>query len=228
MGGALSQIFWPVPVMLEMIRVFPDALFWGVGIIAMATLSFSFSIFFASLLEGVAIYHLIKIVNNHLGIVETSRKTGAPDRTCKLGLGGVSSLSVMQGFEPHKIPFPSSHTFILSFIATYILSVIITFKDELDILGPTYGESYTSRIYFSTAAFTIMMFLAMTYRLFFECDSFSVILISFILGTLGAALVVQQNLLLFGLDSLNLLGVPILRKRTADGDDLLVCSSSTT
>jgi hypothetical protein len=134
----------------------------------------------------------------------------------------------MESFEPSKIPFPSSHTFMLSFIASYILSVIISFKDELDILGPTYGESYTSRIYFSMLSFTLMMFLAMTYRLFFNCDSFTVISISFILGVLGGVLVVKQNLLLFGLDSLNLLGVPILRKRTADGDELLVCSSSTT
>jgi len=231
MGGGLSKFvkdLWPVPVIQEMIRVFPDGLFWGVGIIALATLSYSFSVFFASLLEGVVIFHLIKYINNQLGVVETSRKTGTPDRVCKSGLKGVSVLSITEANEPHRMPFPSSHTFMLSFIASYILSVIVMFKDELDILGPTYGETYSSRIYFSTAAFTVMMFVAMTYRLFYSCDSFTVISISFILGVLGGFAVVHQNNLILGIDSLNLLGVPILRKRTADGEELLVCSSSTT
>jgi hypothetical protein len=153
---------------------------------------------------------------------------GTPDRSCKSALKGVSALSVMEANEGKMSGFPSSHTFMLSFIASYILSVIIIFQDELKILGPTYGESYTNRLYFSTCAFTIMMFVAMTYRLFFRCDSFIVILISFVLGVLGGAIVVQQNNLLFGLDGLNLLGVPILRKRTEDGEELLVCSSSNT
>jgi hypothetical protein len=114
----------------------------------------------------------------------------------------------------------------LSFIASYILSVIVMYKDELNILGPIYGESYSERIYFSASVFTIMMFVAMTYRMFFRCDSFLVIILSFIIGVSAGALVVQQNNAILGIESLNLLGIPILRKRTADGDDLLVCSSS--
>ena len=218
--------FWPVPVIHEMIRIFPDALFWGIGILALVTLSLPYGVFFGSLVEALGIYHIIRTANNSLGIVDAKR--GSADRGCKTGFTGTTLQSVSLFDEASQIPFPSSHIFMISFISSYILSIIVAFKDELVILDETYGESYKTRIYFSVAAFTIMMFVTMTYRLFYSCDSFMVILISFIIGVTAGTIVVQQNKMLMGLESLNLLGVPILRKRTASGNELMVCSSSTT
>ena len=179
------------------------------------------------MIEGVGIYYVIKSINNYLGIIDSGQTSKSSDRTCRSGFTGATLESLSVFGESSQLPFPSSHTFMLSFIASYILSVIVAFKDELDILGPTYGETYKGRIYFSTAAFAAMMFVAMTYRLFYSCDSFMVILVSFVIGVTAGALVVQQNKALLGLEALNLLGVPILRKRTATGNELLVCSAST-
>ena len=215
-----------MPVIHEMIRIFPDALFWGIGILALVTISLPYSVFFGSLVEALGIYYLIRVANNSLGVIDAKR--GSTDRGCKTGFTGMTLQSVSVFDEAAQIAFPSSHIFMLSFISSYILSMIVAFKDELDILGSTYGESYNSRIYFSVCAFAVMMFVSMTYRLFYSCDSFMVILISFIIGVTAGGLVVQQNKALLGLESLNLLGVPILRKRTATGSELLVCSSSTT
>ena len=229
MGGVVSQFindFWPVPVIHEMIRIFPDALFWGIGILGLVTLSFSYSVLFGSLIEALGIYHIIKAVNNSIGIVDAKR--GSTDRSCRTGFTGTSLQTVSVFDEPSQIPFPSSHIFMLSFISSYILSMIVAFRDEFNILGDTYGESYVNRIYYSVCAFAIMMFVSMSYRLFYSCDSFIVISMSFIIGVTAGAIVVQQNKALLGIESLNLLGVPILRKRTAAGNELLVCSSSTT
>jgi hypothetical protein len=229
MADAVRQFlndFWPAPVFFEMIRIFPDALFWGVGVLALVTVSFSYSVLFASLVEGLGIYYLIKIFNNHIGIIDARTGSGTSEQTCKPGFQGATLQSVSVFGEPSLIPFPSPHTFMLAFIASYILSVIVAFKDELEILGPTYGETYKNRIYVSTMAFAAMMFVSMTYRLFNNCDSFTVLLVSFIAGVTAGALVLQQNLAILGLDAVNLLGIPILRKRTATGNELMVCSSS--
>jgi len=229
MGGVVSQFLddlWPIPVLEQMIRIFPDALFWGIGILALVTVSFAYSVLFASLVEGIGIYYLIKIFNNHIGIIDARKSLGATDSACKSGFRGTTLQSVSVFGEPSLIPFPSSHTFMLAFIASYVLSVIVAFKDELNILGPTYGESYYNRIYISASAFAVMMFITMTYRLFKSCDNFIVLLVSFIAGVTAGALVLQQNLVILGLDGINLLGIPILRKRTATGNELMVCSSS--
>jgi hypothetical protein len=73
MGAVFSQIrltladfLWPIAVMQEMLRIYPDALFWGIGALSLVTLSFSFFVFFVSLIEGIGIYYLIRVLNNHL------------------------------------------------------------------------------------------------------------------------------------------------------------------
>ena len=216
---------WPVPVIQEMIRIFPDAVFWGVGVLSLSTLSYSYGILFASLVEAVCIFLIFKGVNNSLGIIDTDSGSDSSDRSCKSSLAGVSLESVSVFGEPGQISFPSSHIFMLSFISSYVLSTIVAFKKELEILGKTYGEGYDSRIFFSVVSFSIIMFISMAYRLFYKCDNFSVIAFSLLIGVVSGILVVQQNSLLFGLESINLLGVPILRSRTATGSNLYVCSS---
>jgi len=216
----------PFGLIFEMIRIFPDAFFWGIGILSLVTLSFSYGVFFVSLIEAICLYYLIKNVNNALGIVDTNPGSGSSERSCKPGFSDYTLESISLFGEPSEIPFPSSHTYLLAFITTYILSVISTFKNELDILGPVYGENYTTRMYFSQISFAVLMFMGMSYRLFFQCDSAITIMFSFILGALAGLIVVMQNNLILGVESLNLLGVPILNSRTAEGNDLVVCSSS--
>jgi hypothetical protein len=216
---------WPVPAIKEMIRIFPDAVFWGVGILAMSTLSYSYGMLFASLVEGIFIFLLARGINNSIGIIDTDPNPDSSERTCRSSLAGVSLESVSVFGEPGQISFPSSHIYMISFIASYVLSTIVMFKEELEILGNTYGEGYDSRIFFSVVSFSTIIFVAMAYRLFYKCDGFMVIALSLIIGVISGVLVVQQNSLLFGLESINLLGIPILRSRTATGSDLYVCSS---
>ena len=230
MADAVRQLlndFWPAPAIFEMIRIFPDALFWGIGIIALVTLSFPFTVFFGSAIEGLGLYYFIKAANNYLGIIDTAPGIGASQRVCKDSSTGTTFQTISVFGDPSKLPFPSSHTFMLAFIASYILSVIVAFKEHIEILGTTYGETYKTKIYISLISFATMTFIAMTYRLFNNCDSFTVILISFILGVGSGVAVLHQNLGLFGMEGINLLGIPILRKRTATGNELMVCSSST-
>ena len=228
MGAGLSQFkddLWPVPAIEETLRIFPDATFWGVGVIALSTLSYSYGIFFASMVEAVGIFYITGSINNSIGIIDVDPNPDSAERRCKSSLAGNSMESVSLFGEPGQIPFPSSHIFMLSFISSYVLSTIVMFKEELEILGNTYGEGYDSRIFFSVSAFCILLFIGMAYRLFFKCDEFVVIAASLFIGMMSGILVVQQNTLLLGLESINLLGVPILRSRTSTGSELYVCSS---
>lgn len=209
-----------------MLRIFPDALFWGVGFFAFVTLSYSFGVFFLSLVEAILIFYALHYGNENLQIVSTNA-LGKGSKACSTGFTDVTMRAVSLFNMEFKPSFLSSHLFMTGVISSYLLSVILYFRSELEILGSSYGEQYNTRLYGSTIFFSIIIFLAMSYRMFNQCDSVFNIIISLILGLTAGALIAVQNNGLLGIESLNLLGVPILRKRTANGGDLYVCSPNT-
>jgi hypothetical protein len=209
-----------------MLRMFPDAIFWGTGFIAFITLSYSFSVFFVSLIEGIILFNLLHYGNQQFQVVNITPGKGESAK-CRTGLADVSMRAVSLFYSETRQSFPSPHIYITSFIASYIMSVLVYYRDELEILSAAYGEDYQSRIYVSTISFAGLLFIAMSYRLFSECDTATNIILSLLIGLLAGGLVAIQNNSLFGKESLNMLGLPLLRKRTADGNELLVCSPNT-
>lgn len=215
LGKALTQ----VPE--AMLQIFPDALFWGVGFIAFITFSYSFGVFFVSLIEAILIYHVLNYANENLQIVSPNIGTKGE---CRTGFSDISLRAISLFEREFKPVFLSSSIFMISVISSYIMGVLLYLKDELVILGSAYGEQYTTRIYGSTIFFAVLLFVAMSYRLFMQCDSAFNIIISVFLGLATGAAITAQNNGLLGINSLNLLGVPIIRRRTATGSDLYVCS----
>ena len=206
-----------------MLRLFPDAIFWGVGFIAFVTMSFSYGVFFVALVEALAIFHLLYYGNQNLQLVDTTSLNGSGEK-CRTGFADVSMQAVTL-FNDYLTPaFPSPHIYMAAFIASYVMSALIYFKDEMAILSSSYGEAFQTRLYVSTIAFVSILFVSMSYRLFSKCDSAINIIVSLLVGLVAGVLVAVQNSSLLGKESLNLLGVPILRKMTATGNDLFVCS----
>lgn len=204
-----------------LLQIFPDAIFWGTGFIAFVTLSYPFGVFFASMIEGTAIYHGLNILNESLQIF--SRNTLSSGK-CRTGFADVTLRSISVFEREFKPNYLSASLFITSYIAAYIVGMLLYLKDELEILGTTYGEEYSIRKEVSVIFFATVIFILMSYRLYNRCDSPVNIVVSVLLGFVFGALVIYQNSKILGKQSLNLLGIPLLRKRTAEGEDLYVCS----
>jgi hypothetical protein len=204
-------------------HIFPDALFVGSGFLALTTLSYSFAVLFFGVLEGTLIFHGIHKLNEHLQIIPTILMEGnASD--CKPRLSGVSiqSLSV---FDTGSVSaFPSAHVYMVAFFVSYLVSILLYFRDELEILSASYGELFQTRLYVSIVGFACILFSTMCYRLFKQCDTFSSIIVTLFLGLFVGTFVAIQNSSLLGKESINLLGVPILRRKDENGNDLYVCS----
>jgi hypothetical protein len=206
-----------------MLQIFPDAVFWGTGFLAFVTLSYPFGVFFVSLIEAAIIYHGLNYGNENLQIISPNPLSSGK---CRTGFADVTLRAISVFEREFKPVFLSSSIFMSSFIASYLLGVILYLKDSLQILGSAYGEQYSTRLYGSTAFFAFFLFVAMSYRLLNHCDNALNIIISLFLGLIAGALITLQNKSILGVEGLNLLGVPILRKRTATGGDLYVCSPS--
>lgn len=210
-----------------MLHIFPDAMFWGIGFIAFITLSYTFGMFFLSLVEGIAFFNMIYFLNQQLQIIDITPK-GGDGVKCRAGFSDVSLQSVSMFNSGDKPSFPSSHIYITAFIASYLMSALVYYKDELEIMSGAYKEGdFQTRLYVSTIGFVGILFAVMSYRLIYNCDSATNIMVSVVIGLLAGSLVALQNKQLFGRESLNLLGIPTLRKRTAAGNDLFVCSPPT-
>ena len=214
---------WLTQVPEAMLQMFPDAVFWGTGFLAFATLSYPFAVFFVSLIEATILYHGLNYGNENLQMI---RPNPLSSSKCRTGFADVSLRAISIFEREFKPVFLSSSVFMVSFISSYLMGVLLYLKDSLQILGGSYGEQYTTRLYGSTAFFAVLIFITMSYRLINSCDSAMNIIITLFLGLGAGALITMQNNNILGIQSLNLLGIPILRKRAADGGDLYVCAPS--
>ena len=210
----------PLPVMGEIVRIFPDALIWGIGFISIITASFPFGVFFITLLESLGIYYGIRSFNTWLGIFPEHTIPNASLLTCRTGFLSVTLNSLSLFGSDKQLAFPSAPIYIVSVAVAYILSMLITFKKDLESLG----TAFASRLYMSSVGLSSMLFLLMAYRSVYTCDPFMVIVTSLILGLLVGSVLLQQNRALLGSSGINMLGIPLLHNSTASGSPIYVCN----
>lgn len=203
----------------ELIRLLPDSIVLGSGFMALATLSYSHGIFFLALLESLFAYQGIRYLNNTLNILRVYPTDLSLSKVCRTGFTTQTSVSLSLFTGNIRPTFPSAPIFIMAVASTYVILSMNVLSKELE----TMGKEYVSRYYLARILLPILLLVVAAYRLFFSCDSIGSIVVSAILGSLVGFLLVQQNEAIFGPASLNLIGVPLLRQRTATGERLYIC-----
>lgn len=212
-----------VPVALETMRLFPDALVVVSGIFAILMQSVPYGVFCGSLVEATIIYRLIKFAASYANVTGIIQPTAESFTSqCRSGFvyPSASMLSMsMFGEESLGQSFPSIPIYMLATASAYVFSSLNQQTKELEALGP----AYSSRYYMSAILLLMLLAFFIMFRVAFNCESVGVQLISALIGIVIGYLLVQQNLRLFGPQSINLIGIPLLRNRTAGGKKLYVC-----
>ena len=211
-----------VPVVQEMMRIFPDGLVITSGLYAMFTLSFPFAVFFLSMVESTLLFHGIRYATSYLNISPVTASSKSYAHICRTGFTEPStnlmSLSMFAS-DTIKNPFPSSSIFMLSTASAYIFSTLNSQSKELQALGP----GYSSRYYLSAMLLTALLFLFVSFRIAYGCETFGTVMMTIPIGLFIGMILVQQNIRLFGASSVNLIGIPLLHNRTATGKTIYVC-----
>ena len=224
MQERLFQFLWdhlyPLPVIGEIVRIIPDALIWGMGFLALVTSSTSLGIFFFTLIESVVIYYGIRSFNTWLGIIPEILSKNSSLLACRSGFSSVTLHTLSLFGLDKQLAFPSAAIYIVSVATSYILSMLITFKKELE----TLGTAFASRLYLSAVGLSGILFILMAYRAVNSCDSFIIIIASLLSGLVVGAVLLQQNRLLTSTSGINMLGIPLLYNSTASGNPLYVCN----
>lgn len=215
----LNTLISPIPLFQEAMRILPDGLILGIGFFSLVTLSFSYGIFFVSLIEALLAFHGLRALNERLGFFNGLPTKASLSNKCRTGFSNITMDGLTMFGEGLRSAFPSAPIFMLSTAAAYMIGSMMALSKELE----TMGKDYSSRFYVASVFLPVLVAMVILYRSFYDCDAFTTLIATAVVGGLLGLALTEQNRQLFGESSLNLIGVPLLRQRTATGEKLYVC-----
>jgi len=218
-GRGLTEIALPVALFEEAMRILPDGLILGIGFFSVLTLSFPHGLFFASLLEALLAFHGLRAINERIGLFNFLPGKKSLSNRCRTGFSNITMDGLTMFGEGLRSAFPSAPLFMLSTAAAYMFGSLSALKKELDTLGP----EYSMRLSIAAIFLPTLIVLVTLYRLLNSCDEMGTMIATILVGGLLGLALTLQNRRLFGDSALNLIGVPLLRQRTAAGEKLYVC-----
>jgi hypothetical protein len=195
----------------EALYIFPDSILYGSFLMGLTTLSLPHTTFFISILTSlIGLFALQSGTSYVFGSAVSEFK-------CKPQL---FKYTFEQLFLRPSASNPSYGMYLVSFACAYLATSLYMLKDELDVLDISNLKQY----YISISSLFALAFLYLLFRLSSECDSLGSSTCGFIFGTIIGIVMVNLNVSLFDKDSINFLGVPLLRNRTSDGNPIYICS----
>ncbi len=208
------------PLTQEQVRLLPDSLLFGSAILALVTQSFSMAIFFLTLIETAGINYGIQTLFTYMDRARLLPTLQSATPICRSGFVTKTAETFTSLVASDvKSSFPSPSLFFLSTASAYIIGSLYSLQQELEALGP----EYSSRFYIAVYATFLLLLGISFYRLYNGCETVGIVTMSLIAGGLVGGLLLVQNMYLFGRDSINLIGIPLLIERTADKKPIYIC-----
>lgn len=213
----------------EQIRILPDSIIFGSLFVALLTQSYSTVMFAVAMLEAGVAGGLLQALFTYMDILHTAPANPDKPSSCVSGYT-TPTLETLFSICKDKLcsgkissGVPSYPVYFLATAISYVVGTMYTQKQELEALGP----AYAARFYIALFASFLLLVLVTFYRMANGCDTLGIILFTLLFGFLIGIALVYQNTYLFGRDSTNLTGVPLLRERTRDGKPLYICPQKT-
>jgi hypothetical protein len=210
---------YPMHLGAEIFRLLPDGIIIMTGLFALMTVSYSHTILFFSLIESLLAFNGLKRLLAYLHIYDGTSTRDKLSSKCSTGFRSptLETISLFKGSTGASMP--SAPIFLLSTLSSYLYNSLSSLMPELESLGPY----YVSRFYMSVIGLCIFLLTFSMFRLFAKCDSLGNVIISILSGVFLGTVLVMQNFNIFGKNSVNLLGLPLLANTTADGGAINVC-----
>lgn len=197
----------------------PDALLFGSAIFAFMTQTFPMAILVLTVIELTIIHRLF---GGFIGAV-SGDNTHAEGQGCSASTPSLYSFNAL-GSILEQVAFPSGPIFLISGVMSYSIASLLNFRSELDELAKKDSE-WKIRLPLAGAFSAAFLILFVVWRVAKGCDSVLASLGSSLFGVLVGGGLYLLHVYLFGRDSINFLGVPLLADRAAGGRPLYVCTS---
>ena len=105
--------------------------------------------------------------------------------------------------------------------AAYLLGVALSFKETVD----TMGADWRGRFPFAVAFIAIIPIVTVLMRFMLGCESTGELIFAAIAGIIIGLILFVINKTLFGMEGINLLGLPYIVEKDKKGSDIYVCTT---
>lgn len=210
-----------VPIGLETLRLLPDSLVLGTGILTLISLCMSYGILLLTMIELMLTQRILA------SIVGSIRPTGlGPDTLHEICQPGFAFPNMMRISILEKIgvpsSFPSPVLFFLTGIISYMVSSVREFGREIKSLG---GD-LQARTVVGVVLSTFLVFIVFGFRITYGCETYGTLFLSLIFGVIAGILIMLQNKSLFGREGINILNLPMILTAAESGKPMYVCAPS--
>ena len=181
-----------------------------------ATVNYPLFMFAASSAEAGLIYKFVKLLSDYIITpsfgVETSSDIAATSRTqCSSSFQTLTTsrfrLLMDNGI---KKSFPNFPIYFIVFAVVYCIEGLLFFGNEASEIGP----AYSNRPYMSIIGGSLFFVLYSLYFYVYGCDTLFNISFTVIIAAMVGYLIAQQNVAIFGRNSMNLMYIPPLIQRS--------------
>lgn len=206
-------------VIEEGVRLLPDSIVLGTGIISILSLSKSYAILLASMFELMVIQRIV--ANIFASVKPIGAGPNALQDICQPGFV-FPNLMRISIIEHIGIPssFPSPVMFFLTGILSYMVSSVRQFENEINALKGDLQTRSTVGVVLSVLLLIGVFFFRVTYG----CETFDTLLLSIVLGIFAGVGIMYQNSTMFGRAGVNILNLPmILSPSEAGNSSMYVC-----
>jgi hypothetical protein len=201
-------------ILPELGHLSPVIMIMGTAFFALVTMNYPLSIFSASSVEAFWILSwfqsLTHATASPTAFVRMEEKTKGQILSCKSRFQ-ITTPSRFSAFMSQGLveEYPNSALYMISYATAYLLQSLTFFQKEMENLGP----SYSNRPYLAMIAGGLFLSLYSAYLLMYGCDSLTSMFAAILLGLFVGYLIANQNALLLGKSSVNVLFTPELAIR---------------
>jgi hypothetical protein len=209
------------PSSTEFIRLLPDGLVLGTGILYILSFCKSYGYLLLAMLELMILQRAFSNIIGKISPIRGGPNTGAP--VCQTGFmsNNMMRISAIEAIGLQSY-LPSPTMFFVSGVIAYMVGGVQEFKNEIVTLGGDISGRNTTVMIFSLL-FLLMVFM---FKIVYGCEEFGPLLLSLLLGGIMGYLVMYQNKSVFGRDSVNVLNLPMIVSGIERGKPMFVCGPS--
>jgi hypothetical protein len=204
MGGTVIQ------TINEIHRLIPDSILFGSILLYFLTQNIAFGIFAVFIFETVLSHKIMSWVTS-----QTVGSSRSVDIKCHAGYR-TPRFDAQRMFSHES--YPSYSVFSITSIAAYLALSMNEFSSTLNSMGPEWASRNT--VAYALISTVVIAFLLVRY---FACESISEIVVAFTLALISAGIFFYINKAIFGVESINFLGLPYLVSKESQGSPIYVC-----
>lgn len=214
----MSALSYGLDAVIELHSLLPDSILFGSLFLYFLTHHLAFGVFVLFLLEVVGAHRLTAwLFSQSVG----PTKSSGPIQ-CR---AGYKAPQYQYGRIFTHESYPSYSLFSVSAMAAYLGLSTSAFAPTMEQMDKSGDRSWASR---STVAYSFigLFLLAFLLARFYFCEGVTEILIALLVGGLVGVLGFSIHQAVFGIESVNFLGLPYMVRKDKEGDAIYVCSPS--